>query len=94
MLAQGAHTVLRFFKIQFLGNWIRSSLLSAFGYAGTEPLNTLLVVVEDANANLTTYWFELKPNIEVWISEAGHNEVHIPAICVKSQPGDQTRCHG
>ena len=77
MIEVGAHTVLVFVKMQFQGQWSRFSLMQQ------------MVVTEDENAAKTTYWFKLATGHEVWVLE---DVVHIPAICIRSVPGDQIRC--
>jgi hypothetical protein len=90
MIEVGSHTVLVFVKMQFLGQWARFSLTQQIGYDVTKA-GQLMVVTEDENAAKTTYWFKLDRGHEVWVIE---DVVHIPAICIKSAPGDQIRCRG
>ncbi len=90
MIEVGSHTVLVFVKLQFLGQWSRFSGTDAVAYNAAKP-GQLLVVTEDESAAKTTYWFRLAAGHEVWVVE---DVVHIPAICLKSAPGDQTRCRG
>jgi hypothetical protein len=90
MIEVGAHTALVFVKMQFQGQWSRFSLVQQIGYDVNRG-GLLLVVTEDENAAKTTYWFKLAAGHEVWVLE---DVVHIPAICVKSAPGDQIRCGG
>jgi hypothetical protein len=51
----------------------------------------LMVVTEDENAAKTTHWFKLATGHEVWVLE---DVVHIPAIRIKSDPGDRIKCGG
>ena len=90
MIEVGSHTVLVFVKMQFLGQWSRFALTLGIGYQVTRA-GQLLVVTEDENAAKTTYWFRLSDGHEVWVTD---EVVHIPAVCVKSAPGDQVRCRG
>jgi len=76
--------------MQFLGQWSRYALTLGVGYQAAKA-GQLLVVTEDENAAKTTYWFQLKQGHEVWVIE---DVVHIPALCIKSAPGDQARCRG
>jgi hypothetical protein len=70
------------------GQWSRFSLVQQIGYDVNKG-GLLLVVTEDENAAKTTYWFKLATGHEVWVLE---DVVHIPAICIRSVPGDQIRC--
>lgn len=90
MIEVGSHTVLVFVKLQFLGQWSRFSGPDMVAYQTAKP-GQMVVVTEDENAAKTTYWFNLAAGHEVWVDE---DVVHIPAICLKSAPGDQTRCRG
>jgi hypothetical protein len=91
MLEVGSHTVLVFVKLQFLGQWTRWSSSSDFiGYTSGKAAQ-LLVVTEDTSAAKTTYWFKLAPGHDVWVDD---DVVHIPALCLKSAGGDQSRCRG
>jgi len=90
MIEVGSHTVLVFVKMQFLGQWSRFSGAQQIAY-NVEKTGQLMVVTEDENAAKTTYWFRLERGHEVWAVE---DVVHIPAICIKSAPGDQIRCRG
>ena len=90
MLEVGSHTVLVFVKLQFLGVWTRWSGTQMIGYTSGRGAQ-LMVVTEDQDATKTTYWFKLNPEHDVWVEE---NVVHIPAICVKSARGDETKCRG
>jgi hypothetical protein len=80
MLEVGSHTVLVFVKLQFLGQWTRWSGIQFIGYTSGKAAQ--LLVVTD---------FKLDPAQDVWVEE---DVVHIPAICLKSAPGDQARCRG
>jgi hypothetical protein len=90
MLEVGSHTVLVFVKLQFLGQWTRWSGIQFIGYTSGKAAQ-LLVVTEDESAAKTTFWFKLDPAHDVWVEE---DVVHVPAICLKSAPGDQARCRG
>jgi hypothetical protein len=90
MIEVGSHTVLVFVKMQFLGQWSRFSGTQQIAY-DVQKVGQLMVVTEDENAAKTTYWFKLDRGHEVWVVE---DVVHIPAICIKSAPGDQIRCRG
>jgi hypothetical protein len=46
-----------------------------------------MLVTEDESAS----WFKLDRDHKVLVIE---DVVHIPAICIKSAPGDQIRCRG
>jgi hypothetical protein len=92
-LATGQHTVLVFKKIQFLGSWTRFNGASGIIYtANTRP--TMRVVVDTYSGALQTYFFTLKPADDVWVMYGGDAQVHIPALCQKSAPGDLTTCGG
>lgn len=92
-LATGQHTVLIFKKILFLGNWTRMNGADAIIYeANTKP--TMQVVAESPTGAVTTYFFALKPGDDVWVMYGGDAQVHIPALCQKSAPGDVTKCSG
>jgi hypothetical protein len=88
-LATGPQTVLVFKHIQFLGNWTRWSGVSLIGYTANRSAQ-LLVVAEDETGAKTTYWFKVT-NQDVWVIE---DVAHIPAICLRSVPGDHTKCRG
>jgi len=91
MLAIGSHTILVFVHLQFQGQWTRSSGVQQIIYTGGNPTNELLVVAEDENAAKTTYLFAVKLGEDVWVDR---NVIHIPAICIKSAQGDQSKCQG
>ena len=92
-LATGQHTVLVFKKIQFLGNWTRMNGVDAIIYeANSRP--TMKVVTESYTGVMMTYFFTLKPGDDVWVMYGGDAQVHIPTLCQKSAPGDQTTCGG
>lgn len=90
MIETGSHTVLVFVKVQFQGQWSRFSLVQTLGYDVVKG-GQLLVVTEDENAAKTTFWFTLQSGHEVWITD---DIIHIPALCLKSAPGDYTKCRG
>jgi hypothetical protein len=90
-LATGSHTVLEFVHVQFLGDWTRWSGTQMIGYTSNREAINLMVVVEDAQAVKTTYWFRVGRQLDVWIDR---NVIHIPAICVRSAAGNRTRCRG
>ena len=52
---------------------------------------TMKVVTESYTGVMMTYFFTLKPGDDVWVMYGGDAQVHIPALCQKSAPGDQTR---
>jgi hypothetical protein len=91
MIEVGSHTVLVYVKLQFLGQWSRFSGAAQIVYQVAAKAGQLLVVTEDENSAKTTYWFNLLSGHEVWVIE---DEVHIPALCVRSAEGDQTKCRG
>ena len=86
----GSQTVLIFKHMQFTGPWKRTFPLYGTMY---EALKTaqLVVVAEITTGSSTTYWFTLKANDEVFVSYSD-SQVHIPALCLKSAPGDQIKC--
>jgi hypothetical protein len=86
----GNQTVIIFKHMQFIGEWKRTFPLYGMSY---EALRTAqLVVVEEPSAGTNvTYWFKLKAKDEVFVSYSD-SQVHIPAMCIKSAPGDQTKC--
>ncbi len=91
MIEIGSHTVLVYVKLQVLGQWMRLNGAAQIIYQVNAKLGQLLVVTEDENSAKTTYWFSLQAGHEVWVTG---DEVHIPALCIKSAEGDQTRCRG
>lgn len=93
MLASGSQTVLIFKEIQFLGDWTRFNGANAIIYTANKKA-TLIVLVENRAGNNVTYYFNVMANDDVWVCYGGDAQVHIPAICVKSQPGDQIKCRG
>jgi len=90
MLETGSHTVLVFVKLQFQKKWTRFSGTQMIAYTAAEP-GQLVAVAEGETGVKTTYFFNLEAGHEVWVIE---NVVHIPAICIKSAPGDEARCIG
>jgi hypothetical protein len=90
-LARGSHTVLVFKEIQFPGDWTRWSGTQMVGYTGNGRRNQILVVVEGPTGVMTTYFFVVPQDSDVWVLD---NVVHIPALCSKSVPGNATRCRG
>ena len=49
----------------------------------------LIVVVETATGIMTTYYFIVGKDLDVWVVD---NVVHIPALCIKSVPGNAIKC--
>ena len=88
----GNQTVIIFKHLQFRGQWKRTFPIAGTSYEAAKPAQ-LIVVEEDKAGTNVTYWFKLKPADEVFVSYAD-SQVHIPALCVKSAPGDQIRCGG
>jgi len=88
-LVTGNHSVLVFKHMQFIGQWTRWSGTNAIGYTPTGARNQLIVVVEAPTGTLTTYYFLVPRDQDVWVVE---DVVHIPALCQKKSPGDTTRC--
>jgi hypothetical protein len=86
----GSQTVLIFKQLQFMGQWKRTFPLYGTMY---EALRTaqLVVVAEITTGSNVTYWFKLRANDEVFVSYSD-SQVHIPAICLKSAPGNQIKC--
>jgi uncharacterized protein (UPF0333 family) len=91
MLTTGSQTVLVFKEIQFLGDWTRANGANVIIYTPNKNAE-LIVLVENYAGNNVTYYFTVKANNDVWVSYGGDAQVHIPALCLKSQPGDQIRC--
>jgi hypothetical protein len=91
-LARGVHTVLVFKHLQFQGDWTRMSLATTIvGYV-TNKAGKLVAVAEKPTGQMITYWFSLKPGDEVWVTYGGDAQVHVPALCERSAPGDQIKC--
>lgn len=91
MIETGSHTVLVFVKLQFLQQWSRFNGAEGITYTVASKAGELLVVTEDENAAKTTYWFILNEGHEVWVID---DVAHIPALCVKSEKGDEAKCRG
>jgi hypothetical protein len=87
----GSQTVLVFRQIQFLGDWARGSGTNAIFYTANK--NGKVVVLVERAGNNVTYYFNLKANQEVWV-DCGDTQVHIPALCARSQDGDHIECRG
>ena len=86
----GSQTVIIFKHMQFIGPWKRTFPLDGTMYEALKAAQ--LVVVEEISAGTNvTYWFKLKANDEVFVSYSD-SQVHIPAICLKSAPGNRIRC--
>jgi hypothetical protein len=86
----GSQSVIIFKHMQFLGEWKRTFPMSGMSYEALRPAR-LVVVEENKAGNNVTYWFKLKANDEVFVSYSD-SQVHIPALCAKSAPGDQIKC--
>jgi hypothetical protein len=86
----GNQTVIIFKHIQFLGAWKRTFPLYGMSYEALRPAQ-LVVVEENFSGNDVTYWFKLKASDEVFVSYSD-SQVHIPALCIKSAPGDKITC--
>ena len=93
MLTTGSQTVLVFKEIQFLGDWTRVNGVNVIIYTPNKNAK-LIVLVENHAGNNVTYYFAVKANNDVWVCYGGDAQVHIPALCLRSQPGDQIRCQG
>jgi hypothetical protein len=86
----GSQTVIVFKHIQFIGEWKRTFPLYGTSYEALRRAQ--VVVVEEVSSGTdVTYWFSLKAADEVFISY-GDSQVHIPALCTRSAPGNGTRC--
>jgi hypothetical protein len=96
---QGSQTVLVFKELEFVGDWSRSFGANAITYTPQRSAK-LVVLVEDHGGNNITYYFALGPAFkagvkthdDVWVCYGGDAQVHIPALCLKSEPGDHIRC--
>ena len=88
----GNQTVIIFKHLQFRGAWKRTFPLYGTSYEALRPAQ-LIVVEENRAGNNVTYWFQLKAEDEVFVSYSD-SQVHIPALCLKSAPGDQIKCRG
>jgi len=86
----GPQTVIVFKHMQFIGTWKRTFPIYGTTYEALRPAQ-LIVVEEVSSGNDVTHWFKLKANDEVFVSY-GDSQVHIPALCSKSAPGNQTKC--
>ena len=86
----GPQTVIVFKHMQFIGTWKRTFPLYGTMYEALRSAQ-LIVVEEVSTGNAVTYWFKLKANDEVFVSYSD-SQVHIPALCVKSAEGNQTKC--
>jgi len=93
MLTTGSQTVLVFKEIQFLGDWTRINGANSIIYTSNKTAK-LIVLVENHAGNNVTYYFVVKPNNDVWVFYGGDAQVHIPALCLTSKPGDQIKCQG
>lgn len=88
----GNHSVIIFKHMQFIGPWKRTFPVSGMSYEALKPAQ-LIVVEENFSGNDVTYWFKLKATDEVFVSYSD-SQVHIPALCVRSERGDQIKCRG
>ena len=86
----GSQTVIIFKHMQFQGRWKRTFPLYGMSYEALRPAQ-LVVVEENFAGNDVTYWFKLKTSDEVFVSYSD-SQVHVPALCTKSAPGDQIQC--
>ena len=88
-LVTGSHSALIFKRLQFLGqDWTRFSGPSEIIYTPNTD-QELVVVTESETGAYTTFWFRVKAGNDVWVI---HNVVHIPAICLRSASGDESKC--
>jgi hypothetical protein len=88
-LVIGSHSALVFTRLQFLGqDWTRYSGVSEIIY--TPNTDQELVVVTEGEAGVyTTFWFRVKAGDDVWVI---NKVIHIPAICLRSAAGDESKC--
>jgi hypothetical protein len=88
-LVTGSHSTLVFTRLQFLGqDWTRYSGVSEIIYTPNSD-QELVVVTEGETGVHTTFWFRVSARDDVWVV---NNVVHIPAICLRSAEGDQSKC--
>ncbi len=88
-LVTGSHSALVFKRLQFLGqDWTRFSGVSEIIYTPNTD-EELVVVTESETGAYTTFWFRVKAGNDVWVIK---NVVHIPAICLRSASGDESKC--
>ena len=88
-LVTGSHSALVFTRLQFLGqDWTRYSGVSEIIYTPNSD-QELVVVTESETGLPTTFWFRVSARDDVWVV---NNVVHIPAICLRSAEGDQSKC--
>jgi hypothetical protein len=86
----GDQTVIAFKHIQFHGKWKRTFPLYGMSYEAMSDAE--IIVVEEVTSNqVKTYWFKLKVGDEAFVAYAD-SQVHVPAHCSKSEPGDVIRC--
>jgi hypothetical protein len=89
----GNQSVIIFKHLQFRGQWKRTFPISGTSYEAGARGGDLIVLEEDKAGSNVTYFFRLKPEDEVFVSYSD-SQVHIPALCLKSAPGDLIRCTG
>ena len=88
-LVTGSHSALVFKRLQFPGqDWTRYSGVSEIMYSPNTDQD-LVVVTESETGAYTTFWFRVKAGNDVWVI---NDVVHIPAICLRSASGDESKC--
>ena len=88
-LVTGSHSALVFKRLQFLGqDWTRYSGTIELMYSPNTDQEVVVVTEGETGAH-TTFWFRVKAGEEVWVID---DVVHIPAICLRSAAGDESKC--
>jgi hypothetical protein len=86
--------VLRFVIVDFEGSWDRHMMVTDYSnirYTAMDRGGKLAVVVEAPTGLLSTYRYKLAAGEEVWVLD---QVIHVPARCIKNEPGNTTKCSG
>lgn len=88
-LVTGSHSSLVFKRLQFLGqDWTRFTGPIEIMYTPNTDQEVVVVTEGETGAH-TTFWFRVKAGEDVWVVD---DVVHIPAICLRSAAGDESKC--
>jgi hypothetical protein len=91
MMANG-YQVIKFVLADFDQYWTRNLLPdTVVEYTAVKAGANLAVVFEGATGVMTTYRYKLQPRDVVHVVG---QVIHIPARCLKQEPGDTVKCRG
>lgn len=90
----GGFQAIKFVMLDFDETWDRTMLVTGYAnirYTAGKRGSRLAVVFEGATGVMVTYRYQVAPGGEVFVVD---QVVHIPARCLKQEPGNTIKCGG